>query len=170
MKTAEQLQAELDAKTAAHNEIMAKLGNVNVKLVETEQRADKAEATAKVAEKALETASAEVTSLKLAAKTLETEHTKACTDRDAATKKAGELEDKLIELEVEAIVGKKIAPAEKAEFVELRKSNEKLFKSMVEKRQDMNLDVRVTAPDAQLNGKGTAVSPVQGAVDAWNEA
>lgn len=154
MKTLEQLAADLEAKTAAHNETMAKLGSVNVKLVETEQRAEKAEAGVKVAEAALATRDAEIVSLKKAAHTLETEHTKACSDRDAAVKKSGELEDRLIDLEVEAIVGKKIAPTEKAEFVELRKSNEKLFKSMVEKRADMKLEERVTTPDAKVNPKG----------------
>jgi HK97 family phage prohead protease len=168
MKTAEQLAQELAEKTASHAEAVQKLGAANVRIVEAEQKAEKADASRVVAEKSLANVAERVKSLELAARTLEAEHTKACTDRDAATKKASELEDKLIDLEVEGIVGKKITPVEKAEFVELRKSNEKLFKSMVDKRPDMKLEERVTTPDSKENRKATTPTGGDDAVSGWN--
>lgn len=143
-----------------------KIGELNIKLVEVEQRADKAEARATLAEKALEGAQAQVKKLEDAAKVLESEHAKACADRDAATKRADEADAKLVEVEVEALVGVKIEPSEKADFVELRKSNPALFKSMVDKRADMKLTARVVKADPKQDdpspgGSGAANDAVQ---------
>lgn len=78
--------------------------------------------------------------------TLETvreEHTKAVAERDAALKSAGETNDKLVELEVGALIGKKIAPVEKDSFVKLRKADKALFDDMISKRQPMRLDEQI---------------------------
>ena len=170
MKTVEQLTKELED---AKKDGAAKIGEINVKLVETEKRAEKAEAGVAVAEKALEESKAVVKRLEDEAKVRETEHTKACEKRDAETKRADEAEANLIELEVEALVGKKISKAEKPEFVELRKTSPTLFKSMVEKRADMALTERVADKDAL--GDTTPKAPdatqtqTKGATSAWND-
>lgn len=171
MKTAEQLAKELEDKAAAHAEATKKLADANVRIVEAETRAEKSVAAATIAEKALDASAAKVKELESAAKTLETEHAKACADRDAAAKRAEDSEARLIELEVDALVGVKIEPAEKEEFVELRKSNKSLFEKMVSKRADMKLGERVTAPDEkvaqkagdiQVPGKGDTKEAIEG--------
>lgn len=133
----------------------------------------KSEANLEIAHKSLgdaqKTAASEKMLLETTIKTLETEkaalskeHEKACTDRDTATKRADEAEAKLIELEVDALIGKKITPAEKDDFVALRKSSPSLFKSMVEKRQDLKL-TEVVVPKDKTNGSPST------AVDLLNE-
>jgi HK97 family phage prohead protease len=154
MKTAEQLAKELEEKTAAHAEVAKRLGELNVKLVEAETRAEKSEAGKTVAEKLLADAGERVKTLEAAARTLEAEHTKACADRDANAKRADDAEAKLIELEVDALVGKKISKADVPEFVELRRSNPALFTKMVAKRPDMKLTERVTEDDSKTEAKG----------------
>lgn len=168
MKTIEQLTKELEDQKAKSDAASTKLAELNVKLVETEQRAEKAEAAKSVAEKALTDVRGELEKVSSAAKVLETEHTKACTDRDEALAKVKELDGKLITIEVDAIVGKKIAPSEKEEFVELRRSNPALFEKMVAKRPDMKLTERVTQNDEvkDTSPEGTQ----QKAVDVWNSS
>jgi HK97 family phage prohead protease len=108
---------------------------------------------------------------------LEREHAKAAKERDeakaavkAAEDKAVELADKLIERDVEDLVGKKITPAEKPEWVELAKSSPTLFKKMAAARPDMKLldstvmpDVKGAPPPVTANGAGAALA------DAINE-
>lgn len=65
------------------------------------------------------------------------------------------LEGTVAERDVDAIVGKKIMPAERDEFLELRKGNPDLYKRMVEKRTDMKLDKSVIAEDADPNDTTT---------------
>lgn len=119
--------------------------------------------------KALADADARIKTLESEKATLEKEHAKACADRDAAQTRASELEDKLHEREVDDLVGKKITAAEKAEFLELRKSNEKLFRSMIEKRADLNLTERVTQPDEKEAGTQPTVAkaPDQQVAEFW---
>lgn len=176
MKTAEQLAKELEAEQAAKAELAQKHAAANVRIVEIEGRAEKAEAAKTVAEKALEKANGEIDSLKLAAKTLEGEHSKACSDRDAATKRADEADAKLIELEVDAQVNVKIAPVEREEWIELRKKDKGLFEKMIAKRPDMKLGERVTETDEKVAAKGESeikepapgAASAKGAVDAFN--
>jgi HK97 family phage prohead protease len=52
-------------------------------------------------------------------------------------KRADDAEAQVNALEVRSLVGKKITPAEEAEFVELRSTNKPLFDKMVDKRSDM---------------------------------
>lgn len=109
------------------------------------ERADKAEATASelgAKVKALET---EKAALDAQTKTL-------AADRDAQKKRADELEAKSIEQEVDALVGKKITPAEKPLFVDLRKQNADLFAKMIEQRQPLALTEPVIATKKEENG------------------
>ncbi len=73
------------------------------------------------------------------AKALETQNAALVAQRDAATTKAAEFEATLVEREVSALVGVKITPAEKADFVELAKSNRTLFERMVAQRAPLTL-------------------------------
>lgn len=108
--------------------------------------------------KALETDNSALTS---ANATLTKEHAKAATDRDAAIARAEKAESAQIEIEVDALVGKKIAAVEKADFVALRKSNPELFASMIAKRADMKLGERVIPAGTDENGgKTKSVDPV----------
>ena len=63
------------------------------------------------------------------------------------TKRAADAEATIIGLEVRALVGKKIAPAEEAEFVELRSTNKQLYERMLAKRSEMPHEKQVI-PDA----------------------
>lgn len=114
--------------------------------------------------KAVDDSKAKIKALEAEKATREAEHTKAAADRDAAIKRADESEAKLIELEVDALIGKKITPVEKDDFVKLRRESPELFKSMVDKRADMKLTERVTETDVKAtppttlgsNGSGDA--------------
>jgi hypothetical protein len=61
---------------------------------------------------------------------------------EAVEKLLGEvatLKDKTIESEVSSLVGVKITPAEKSEFIELAKNNRPLFERMVKNRPNMTV-------------------------------
>ncbi len=109
------------------------------------------------------TAEGRIVVLESTVKSLETDKTALdaqtktlAADRDAAIARAEKAEGLVIEVEVEALVGKKITAAEKPMFVELRKSNEKLFKDMVGQRSDMKLLEVVTEKGALTNGVGNS--------------
>jgi HK97 family phage prohead protease len=90
--------------------------------------------------------------------------TKALADaRDAATARALEAEGKLIDLEVDALVGKTITPAEKPLFVDLRKANPELFAKMVEQRAPLNLTVPVIAGKDEEQGTAKSLGGDAGA-------
>lgn len=76
--------------------------------------------------------------------------------RDEALARASKAEDALVELEVEALVGTKITPAEKADFVELRKTNPGLYRRMLDQRPDLALGAVVT-PKEREAVKGRSV-------------
>lgn len=82
------------------------------------------------------------------------------TERDAAAARAEKAEGQLIELEVESEIGpgKKLMPAEKEMFVELRKSNHELFKKMLAQRSPMNLDKPVIAGLTEEAGQAKSLS------------
>lgn len=117
-------------------------------------RAEKAEAESTTAKKENVDLLAKVKTLETSVKALESEHEKTTADRDAKAEQIEVLEAKGIESEVEALVGKKIKPEEKEEFVELRKSNPALFTKMVAKRPDLGLLDEVT-PKVPGNGGPT---------------
>jgi HK97 family phage prohead protease len=78
------------------------------------------------------------------------------TERDALLERAKVAEDKIVESEVDALVGVKIAPAEKAEFVELAKSSRSLFERMVKNR----LELKLLKPVINDEAKGAPPSTV----------
>lgn len=86
-------------------------------------------------------------------------HAKAMADeRDKAVARAVDAEAKIIELEVGALVGVKITPAEKDDYVALRKSNPDLFERFVAQKSDLNLLDPITkdadAPPPKTVGAG----------------
>lgn len=80
-------------------------------------------------------------------KTLSTEITTLAARVEAAEKRAAGFEAKEAEHDVDALVGKKITPAEREDFVALRKSNPDLFAKMISNRPSLTLlGARVTPP------------------------
>lgn len=67
---------------------------------------------------------------------------KAQADLAELTKKTGDLEDRVVKQEVDALVGDKIAANEVDDFVSLAKSNRALFDSMLTKRESLKLTER----------------------------
>lgn len=86
--------------------------------------------------------------------------------RDAAVARAEKAESIVVEQEVEALVGKKITPAEKPVFLELRKSNPDLFAKMIEQRAPLALDAPVIAGKDEKNGVAKGLG---GTADLLNE-
>lgn len=105
----------------------AELSNKNVELEVASKRAveerDAAAARAKTAETQLATVT--------------TERNEATSKLSVEMKRADAAEAEINKLEVRALVGKKISPAEEAEFVELRSTNKPLFERMLAKKEDM---------------------------------
>lgn len=133
---------------------------------ELQDRLEKSEASlisAKAAEKAatdkLASVELELATAKKANDTLSTEksafeaQTKTLAEqRDAEKKRADEAEEKLVELEVDGLVGKKIKAAEKADFVALRKLNKDLFDKMVAQRSDLGVLEKAIAGSKDESG------------------
>jgi len=101
---------------------------------EAEQRATSAN---------LVTAQKSVESLTSDKAMLEQQNKALVTERDAAVKRAEEAEKSLAEVEVSALVGKKITAAEKDGFLKLRTSNKALFDEMISQRSELGLEGRV---------------------------
>lgn len=93
---------------------------------------------------------------------VEKQNSALVTERDAAVARAEKAEAGLIEAEVAALVGVKITPAEKDDFVALRKSNPELFTRFVAQRSALHLTEQVVddaaAPPAITLAAG-AVEP-----------
>ncbi len=83
---------------------------------------------------------------------LETQNAALVVERDAASAKLAVVEAAAIEVEVETLVGKKILPAEKEVFLDLRKSSPALFAKMVAQRADLPLLEEITTKGAKANG------------------
>ena len=83
-------------------------------------------------------------------------------ERDVALARATAAEGRLIELEVDALVGKKITPAEKTLFVDLRKTNEDLFKRMIAERKDMQLEAQIVPPAKAGDGASDLLDELNG--------
>lgn len=75
--------------------------------------------------------------------TAETDLATRTTERDNANKARDEANDKLIDLEVGALIGKKITAAQKDAFVKMRKSDKALFDDVISKQPDMKLDEQI---------------------------
>ena len=105
----------------------AELSNKNVELEVASKRAAEERDAATARAKTAETQLATVT----------TERNEATGKLSIETKRADAAEAEINKLEVRALVGKKISPAEEAEFVELRSTNKPLFERMLAKKEDM---------------------------------
>lgn len=130
-------------KTMTEEEIkalQARTAELTTKNIEIEARAATFETRATTAEKALAEA-------QLRATTLDTQNARLVAERDASEARAQKLEGELIEIEVGALIGRKIEPHEKETFVELRTTNKPLFDKMIGQRKDMNLDKPIIAPE-----------------------
>lgn len=177
-KALTQLKA-LAAKStrSAAPEINAPIGAQKEPAMETKELEDKIKtleaAAAKNAEslstttKALETANASVADLtsKLAASEKAFADTSA--KLEAETKLRGEAEKTVTTLKVDALVGKKITPAERDEYVELALERPALFEKMMAKRADLPAAVGkvvveaekgIPAPIAADGGNGDALA------------
>jgi hypothetical protein len=86
---------------------------------------------------------------------LETQNKRLVEERDAASAARVEIEGKLIEREVDELIGRKISAAERDIYVKLRKSDRALFDEMVAQRKDMNL----TTPAIPAEGNGAPPAP-----------
>ncbi len=99
----------------------------------------KAADAVKVAEKAV----ADLATATAASAKLTEERDTAITLAKSFETKLKAAADAIIEKDVEALVGKKITPAEREEYVELAKTNKSLFDKMIAKRVDMKLTEQV---------------------------
>lgn len=129
MKTLEQVTAEL-AKATAEKEL-------------TEKQLDDAKKSAESLQAALTASEGTVKAL--------------TADRDSWKERAEKAEDAAIGAEVDALVGVKILPAEKDTFVELRKSNPKLFTKMVGDRPELKMLGGQVVTDAKKDASNPVV-------------
>lgn len=140
-------EKSLQDKVEKHAATIAEQGVSIKQLTDRAEKAEKAlaDATAKNVEAATKLSAFEA-------------QTKALADeRDATAKRVGDLEAKLFDQEVEALVGKKIKPTEKPTFLKLLKQDRGLFDEMVAQRSDMKLDESVTEAGAAKNGAPAAI-------------
>lgn len=110
----EKQKAALEQRIAEHEK---SIRDIETKHAEEKVRAEKAEAEVKA---------------------LSAQTERLVQERDAQAKRADELDAKLVEIEVGALVGKKITAAEKSDFVELRRTNKDLFERIVGQRTDVS--------------------------------
>lgn len=89
-------------------------------------------------------------------------HTKTKTELDAAAKAGADAADKLIVLEVDALVGTKITPAEKEAFVELAKANRTIFDKQLAARPAL----KMLTPVIEVSEKA---APLSASVNANDE-
>lgn len=144
----------------------AKEGTMSIEIEKALQENADLRAAKALAEQALDEANASVKALTTEKSALEAQNTTLVHERDAALARATTAEDSLVELEVEALVGKKIAPAEKEMFVELRRTNATLFAKMIAQRSDLKLDAPVIAGQNEGNSVARAIDPsAPGATD-----
>lgn len=76
---------------------------------------------------------------RLEVKTLQMQNAKLVEERDAALAREKAATEVALDAEVSKLVGVKISPAEKDDFVELARSNRPLFERMVKQRSDLKL-------------------------------
>ena len=119
--------------------LQARTAELTIKNTDIEARAATLESRAAKAEK-------ELADAQLRAKTLDEQNVRLVVERDAATARATKVEAELIELEVGALVGRKIEPHEKEHYVELRTTNKPLFDKMIGQRKEMALDKPAIPP------------------------
>lgn len=116
-----------------------KLDKSMMQIAELKLDAQKSNEAKSAAEAKLVTSESTVKQLTTDKAALEKQNETLVTERDGAIARAEKAEGSLVEIEVDALVGKKITPAEKDDFVELRKSNPTLFTKMIAQRSDIGV-------------------------------
>lgn len=146
------------------NEKLEKSGATITELKLAEQKALE---TSKLAETKLATSEAMVKQLTTDKAALEKQNETLVTERDSALVRAEKAESSLVEIEVEALVGKKITVEEKPDYIELRKSNPALFTKMVSQRSDLGvLTPPVIAGNQEQKGLAAPVDPTNASANA----
>lgn len=139
----------------------AKLGGDNPEPQDEEDpmsvKTEEVQAELKASEKAREGLQAELTAKTATITALTAENDKLKAQAVTLTERATAAESRLIEADVDVLVGKKITPAEKPAYLALAKSDRKAFDELVAAR-----------PDLGLVGERRAVDPGQGAPAATN--
>jgi hypothetical protein len=112
--------------------------NMNEELQKALEAKAVAEQKAKDAEARAGTAEAKIKTLETELSTERDAHTKLKAEVEPLKKSAADAQHKLIAVEVDALVGKKIQPTQREEFIELRAAyGEKKFAAFVEKMSDL---------------------------------
>jgi len=155
------LSATAEKDPNMSKDIEDKLKAAESKNVELSSEVTVLETKLKTAEESVKALETTLETTKTALKTAETSLGEKSAELATALNAKGESEDKLIEREVEDLVGKKIAPAEKAEFIELRKSNPDLFAKMVKNRPDMPHVRAVTKDETKTKTSSTVLANAQ---------
>ncbi len=106
---------------------------------EMQERIAKADAEKSHAEKLLADATKAVEAAKTELRTAESTVKALEGDRDSHKARADKAEKSVVEAEVAQLVGKKITPAEKDDFVALAQTNRPMFERMVAARPEMKL-------------------------------
>lgn len=172
MKTIEELQAELEtAQTAlrtANEALNAKSTEVGGLTAQLQAKGT----TLETAQKRIETLEAELTASKATVTELQT---KAAEKDEQLTKVSGEfkaLEATSQAAEVDALIGKKFAPAERATMIKLRATSPDLFAETVANRPDMAhaKDITGSDPTATTNHAKSAITGSKLAQRARDEA
>lgn len=110
---------------------------LEMKIAEHEKALAQAEARTASEKSAREQAEKSLADEQTKSKALEGQCERLAGERDAHSKRADEAEGQLVEIEVTSLIGKKIAPSEKDDMVELRKTNKALFERLISKRSEM---------------------------------
>lgn len=110
-----------------------------MQVAELKLEAQKANEAKSAVEAKLVTSESTIKQLTTDKAALEKQNETLVTERDEAKARAEKAEGSLVEIEVDALVGKKITAAEREDFVELRKSNPTLFTKMVGQRSDLGV-------------------------------
>jgi len=150
--------AEPMEKTMDPKELAEKLKAAETKNAELSAQVSTLETKLKAAEDGSKTLETSLETAKTALKTAETSLAEKSAELATALSAKGESETKLIEREVEDLVGKKIAPAEKADFIKLRTSDPTLFKSMIAGRPDMPHTRGVVKEETKTKGSSTILA------------
>jgi HK97 family phage prohead protease len=124
------------AASAAQEKTMKTIEELTALVQQREAEVRTAEAKAREVQKELDAAKATISAL-------ETQNKALVAERDAAAERSAKSEAAQIELEVDALVGVKITPAEKDDFIALRKSNPELYAKFVAQRADRKLTQHV---------------------------
>jgi len=153
-------------------EIEKQLAQANEKALTSEKALAVAETKLTEAQKALDAAKAEAAEAKLDVAAQKKALESVTAERDKACGELGEAKKAITTAKVDALVGKKFAPAERDVMVELALSNEKLFEKTIAARPDMVHTGRVVpkndkgAPSTNASGAGDNGDALAALIDA----